>query len=278
MWVVVGTTLLVVGCGGSGSSSGDETVVAAFYPLAFAASQLEDPGVDVVDLTRAGEEPHDIELSPRDVARIDDAKLVVYLGHGFQPAVEDAIHGRSGPSLDVLDHMRLHGAADDVDPHVWLDPRRYAQVTREIAAALGDEARAEPFIRRLDALDREFAHGLRRCDRRTIVTSHAAFGYLAARYGLEQVALVGLAPEVEPSPAAVAHLAAVVRATGATTVFTEPLVAPALAHTVAREAGAVTATLDPLEALTPSEEKAGADYFDVMHENLDTLRKALGCR
>ena len=98
MWVVVGTTLLVVGCGGSGSSSGDETVVAAFYPLAYAASQLDDPGVDVVDLTRAGEEPHDIELSPRDVARIDDAKLVVYLGHGFQPAVEDAIHGRSGPS------------------------------------------------------------------------------------------------------------------------------------------------------------------------------------
>ena len=151
-------------------------------------------------------------------------------------------------------------------------------MTRAIAAALGDEARAEPFIRRLDALDREFAHGLRRCDRRTIVTSHAAFGYLAARYGLEQVALVGLAPEVEPSPAAVAHLADVVRATGATTVFTEPLVAPALADTVAREAGAVTATLDPLEALTPSEEKAGADYFDVMRDNLDTLRKALGCR
>jgi len=184
---------------------------------------------------------------------------------------------RSGASLDVLDRVPLRGTGDDVDPHVWLDPRRYAQVTRAIASALGDEPRAEPFVRRLDELDRELARGLRRCDRRTIVTSHAAFGYLAARYGLEQVALVGLAPEAEPSPATVARLADTVRATGATTVFTEPLVAPALADTVAREAGAVTATLDPLEALTPSEEDAGADYFRVMRENLAALRKALGC-
>jgi zinc transport system substrate-binding protein len=273
-------SLSVAGCGGGNGASGDgETIVAAFYPLAFAADQVAGPGVEVADLTRAGEEPHDIELSPRDVARIHGAKLLVYEGRGFQPAVEDAARDRGGPSLDVLDHvrLRLRGTGDDVDPHVWLDPRRYAQVTRAIAAALGDEARAEPFVRRLGALDREFARGLRRCDRRTIVTSHAAFGYLAARYGLEQVALVGLAPEAEPAPATVAHLVDTVRATGATTVFTEPLVAPALADTVASEAGAVTATLDPLEALTPAEESTGADYFGVMRDNLAALRKALGC-
>ena len=278
MCVATAATLLLAGCGGSETSDSGETVVAAFYPLAFAAEQVAGPGVDVVDLTRAGEEPHDIELSPRDIARIQDARIVVYAGRGFQPAVEDAVRDRSGPSLDVLDHVRLHGAGDDVDPHVWLDPRRYAQITRAIAAALGKEARAEPFVLRVAALDREFARGLRRCKRRTIVTSHAAFGYLAARYGLRQVALVGLAPEAEPSPAAVARLADTVRATGATTVFTEPLVAPALADTVARESGATTATLDPLEALTPSEEEAGADYFGVMRDNLAALRKALGCR
>jgi zinc transport system substrate-binding protein len=276
--VAGGAMLLLAGCGGSGTSDGGETVVAAFYPLAFAAEQVAGPGVDVVDLTRAGEEPHDIELSPRDAARIHDARLVVYVGRGFQPAVEDAVRDRSGPSLDVLEHVRLHGAGDDIDPHVWLDPVRYAQVTRAIAAALGEPARTAPFVRRLATLDRDLARGLRRCDRRTIVTSHAAFGYLAARYGLRQVALVGLAPEAEPSPATVARLADTVRATGASTVFTEPLVAPALADTVAREAGAVTATLDPLESLTPSEEDAGADYFGVMRKNLAALRKALGCR
>ncbi len=277
MCAIAAASLSVAGCGGSGASGDDGTIVAAFYPLAFAASQLAGPGADVVDLTRAGEEPHDIELSPRDVARIRDAKLLVYEGRGFQPAVEDAAADRGGPSLDVLDHVRLHGSGDDVDPHVWLDPVLYAQVTRALAVALGKPARAAPFVRRLDALDREYARGLRRCDRRTIVTSHAAFGYLAARYGLEQVALVGLAPEAEPAPATVAHLVDTVRATGATTVFTEPLVAPALADTVASEAGAVTATLDPLEALTPAEESTGADYFGVMRDNLAALRKALGC-
>jgi len=276
--VAAGAALVLAGCGGSGSSDQGKTVVAAFYPLAFAAEQVAGRGVEVVDLTRAGEEPHDIELSPRDIARIHEAKLVVYAGHGFQPAVEDAVRDRSGPSLDVLDHVRLHGTGDDVDPHVWLDPARYAQVTRAIAGALGAPARAEPFVRRLAALDRGLARGLGRCERRTIVTSHAAFGYLAERYGLRQVALVGLAPEAEPSPATVARLADTVRATGASTVFTEPLVAPALAETVAREAGAVTATLDPLEALTPSEEDAGANYFGVMRKNLAALRKALGCR
>jgi zinc transport system substrate-binding protein len=272
----VATAFLVAGCGGS-ASSGEDEIVAAFYPLAFAAAHVGGPGVDVVDLTRAGEEPHDLELSPRDIARIQDARLVVYAGQGFQPAVEDAIRARSGPSLDVLDHVPLRGEGDDVDPHVWLDPRRYAEIARAIATALGNPARSEPLVRRLSALDQEFARGLHRCARRTIVTSHAAFGYLAARYGLEQVALVGLAPEAEPAPGAVARLADTVRSTGATTVFTEPLVAPALADTVAREAGATTATLDPLEALTPSEEDAGLDYFAVMHKNLAALRKALGC-
>lgn len=268
--------LALAGCGGS-AASGRDTVVAAFYPLAFAAEQLAARGTDVVDLTRAGEEPHDLELSPRDVARLHDARLVVYAGHGFQPAVENAVGSRSGASLDVLDRVGLRGAGDDVDPHVWLDPRRFAEVTRAIAAALGDPSRAPPLVRRLDALDRELARGLRHCARRTIVTSHAAFGYLAARYGLRQVALVGLAPEAEPSPAKVSKLADTVRATRATTVFTEPLVSPALADTVAREAGAVTATLDPLESLTPSEEDAGLDYFGVMRKNLAALRKALGC-
>jgi zinc transport system substrate-binding protein len=270
--------LLLAGCGGGGErGTSDGEIVAAFYPLAFAAEQVGGPGVEVVDLTRAGEEPHDLELSPRDVARIHDARLVVYAGRGFQPAVEDAVEGRSGPSLDVLDDVPLVGSGDDVDAHVWLDPSRYAAVAHAIAAALGDPASADRLVQRLNALDDAFAHGLERCRRRTIVTSHAAFGYLAARYRLEQRALVGLAPEAEPPPGTVSRLADEVRASHATTVFTEPLVAPALADTVAREAGARTAELDPLEALTPTEESAGADYFSVMRDNLAALRKALGC-
>jgi zinc transport system substrate-binding protein len=132
-------------------------------------------------------------------------------------------------------------------------------------------------VARLEALDRDLARGLGECERREIVTSHAAFAYLADRYDLEQVPLAGVTPESEPDAREIERLVDEVRRTGATTVFFEPLVSPRLAETVAREAGVRTAVLDPLEGLTPEQEDAGADYFSVMRENLAALRAALGC-
>ena len=172
----------LAGCGGSVS---DDAIVAAFYPLAFAATQVAGPDADVVNLTPPGAEPHDLELSPRDVRRVRDAALAVYAGNGFQPAVQQAVQGRSRPSLDVLAHA---GATGD-DPHVWLDPVRFARIAREIALALGTPAAADDLVTRLHALDGQYRRGLARCARDEIVTSHAAFGYLADRYGFEQFGL-----------------------------------------------------------------------------------------
>jgi zinc transport system substrate-binding protein len=130
----------------------------------------------------------------------------------------------------------------------------------------------------LQALDRDYRTGLRHCARREIVTSHAAFGYLAERYRLRQVAITGLAPESEPSPQQLANVVEIVRKTHATTVFFERLVSPRLAETVARETGAKTAVLDPIEGLTPDEQQHGVDYLTLMRQNLVNLRAALGCR
>ena len=268
--------IAATGCGGS-DESGD-ALVGAFYPLAAALRAVAPGGADVLDLTPPGAEPHDIELGARDVGRLGDAALVVYAGGGFQPAVEDALVDRSGPSLDVQGEVDpLDGAGGETDPHVWLDPLRYAQIVRSVADALGRPEAADPLVGRLEALDRELARGLGHCKRREIVTSHAAFAYLADRYGLEQVSLVGVTPEAEPDARDIERLVDEVRRTGATTVFVEPLVSPRLAETVAREAGVSTAVLDPLEGLTPEQIEAGADYFSVMRENLAALRAALGC-
>jgi zinc transport system substrate-binding protein len=268
-----------VAASGCGGRSSDATVIASFYPLAYAAAQVGGRGLPVDDLTPPGAEPHDLELTARDVARIRAARLVLYVGRGFQPAVEDALAGRSGPSLDVLDDARPLRSAGGLDPHVWLDPIRYAEVARAIARALGDPApaAADRFVARLHALDHRYRLGLADCDRRTLVTTHGAFGYLAARYGLTQVPLLGLAPEAEPTPREVARLVRRVRGSGATTVFTEPLAPPALAETVARETGVASVVLDPIEGLTSSQLHAGADYFGVMDENLAVMRKALRC-
>ncbi len=161
---------------------------------------------------------------------------------------------------------------------MWLDPTLYAAMVERIGAALDRPQEAERLSERLAGLDAELESGLANCERREIVTSHTAFGYLAERYGLEQVGITGLSPEAEPTPGELRDLVEEVREHGATTVFFETLVSPRLAETVAREVGADTAVLNPLEGLTEDEVDAGADYFSVMRANLRTLRQALGCR
>jgi len=262
------STLALAGCGGA--SEDGPTVVAGLYPLAWSTEQVAGSAYRVIDVTAPGAEPHDVELSPRDVEAILGADLAVFVGGGFQPAVEDAVGLREGPSLDVLD--------GETDPHIWLDPVRFSAAVSEIGNALGRREAAERLVGRLDALHAEYRAALERCDRHTFVVTHAAFGRLAARYGLEQLSLAGTSPEAEPAPRDLERIVDEVRRSGATTVFAEPLVSDRLARTVAREAGLRVAVLDPVEGLTRQHVEAGADYFSVMRENLGALREALGCR
>jgi zinc transport system substrate-binding protein len=270
---------VVAGCRASGNRS---QVVAAFYPLAFAAQAVGGPGLEVRNLTPSGAEPHDIELTPRDVAAVQRARLVLYLSHGFQPALEEAVRGAKGRRVDVLQGLTLRAGtgeeAGKSDPHVWLDPILFARIVRQVGDALGRPRAADALVARLTALDGSYRNGLRDCAHRTFVTSHAAFGYLAARYGLHQVAITGLDPEAEPTARRLASLAQLVRRSGTGTVFFERLVSPKLAETVAREAGARTAVLDPIEGLTPSESRSGATYLSLMRQNLAALRSTLRCR
>jgi zinc transport system substrate-binding protein len=271
---------MLVGCGGDSSSEG-RAVVAAFYPLAFAAQQIGGDEIEVRNMTPPGVEPHDLELSGSDVRAIADADLVLYFGDGFQLSLEDAVESTSAHAVDLLDAVETRGGGESeqpADPHVWLDPVRYAAVAERIGEELDRPAEADRFAERLRALDRDFRRGLSRCERDQIVTSHAAFGYLAERYGLRQVAITGVSPEAEPTPRDLEDVVRQVRAVDATTIFFETLVSPRLAETVAREVDAKTAVLDPLEGLTEEELAAGADYFSVMRENLAALREALRCR
>lgn len=245
--------------------------VASFYPLAWAMQQVtRESSADVVNLTPPGVEPHDIELTPADIETVDDAELVIYLGGGFQPALEDAVASRAGRSLDLL--------RDGEDPHIWLDPLRFAPAVERIARAVGGAGSAHGVIREVKGLDAEYRRGLAECDRRTIVTTHAAFRQLARRYGLTELSLAGRTPEAEPSPRELEALIEKVRASGVTTIFAEPLVSDEIAETVGREADVAVATLDPIEGLSEERLEAGEDYLSVMRSNLSSLREALGCR
>lgn len=283
-------TVVVAALAACDEGSGGEqtaTVVASFYPLAEAAERVGGRDVDVVNLTPAGTEPHDLELTPDQVDAVEDADVVLYLGGGFQPAVEELAGRRAGGSVDLLAALGLkEGDGGDVDPHFWLDPTLLAEAVGAVEAALAAaepsartefEANADDYRDELASLDEDLRRGLATCERRDMVTSHAAFSYLARRYDLEQVAIAGLSPEAEPDPDRLSDLTDLIRQRGVTTVFYEALVSPDVAETLAREAGVGTAVLDPIEGLSEDDADAGADYATVMRRNLEALRRALGC-
>lgn len=290
------TLILLAGtaCGADGAGGADDgkpQVMAAFYPLRWITERVGGPDVRVTDLTKPGVEPHDLELTPRQAANLETADLTVYLA-GVQPALDEAV-AQYAPetSFDVASVVSTLPAVPDgptegertvaYDPHIWLDPTRFATVAVELGERLAavDPPRAQTYRDRaravadeLGALDGELMAGLRSCASRSIVTSHSAFGYLADRYDLRQIGISGIDPDAEPSPARLAEVATMAREEQVTTIFTEALVSPKVAEVLAKEVGARTAVLDPIE----SEPESG-DYLSAMRHNLTQLRDALGC-
>lgn len=267
--------LLAGACGGTSGEddrggSNRPRIVAALAPLAELAEQVGGDGVQVDDLVPAGGEPHDLELTTDQLDDVLDADVALVVGGGFQPSVEDAVEGSDAEVVELA-------------PHAWLDPTVMAEAAGRLAEALAevdpdgaDRYRAAGRAHALDlgAFDAEAKAGLAKCERREIITAHAAFDPFAERYGLTAVSVAGSTPDTEPDPRRLAELTDRIRSTGTTTVFTEPGAEDAdLAATLAREAGVATALLDPAERLPE-----GTTFLDVQRSNLATLRAALGCR
>ena len=295
--------LFLAACNGSspGPGTGGVQVVASFYPIEYFAKRIGGELVDVHNPVPPGAEPHDLELTPRSIERIQNARVFLYQGRGFQPAVDRALDTVKGPNLitkdvsegiDLLggsaEHDEGEGASQALapDPHIWLDPVRAQTISQNIADALAeaDPANAQTYSSNaaklkgeLQELDSEFEEGLATCKRDEIITSHAAFTYLAARYGLEQVSISGISPESEPSPARLQEIISFAREHDAKYIFFETLVEPSVSELVANEIGAQTLVLNPIEGLTEEQAAEGADYFSLMRENLANLRIALEC-
>ncbi|MEV7007803.1 metal ABC transporter substrate-binding protein [Streptosporangium sp. NPDC051022] len=278
----------------SGSGEGRTGVTAAMYPLQWLAERVGGPDAAVTGLTKPGVEPHDLELTPVQVAGLEKTGLVVYI-KGVQPAVDDAVEQHAADrSFDAATAVKTlpsvseeantegrEGRNVPYDPHVWLDPSRMAAIATALGdrLAAADPAHAQAYKERaartvadLTALDGEFTRGLGGCASNAIVTSHTAFGYLADRYKLRQIGISGLDPDAEPSPARLAEVAKVAKQEKVTTIFTEALVSPKVAEVLSTEIGARTAILDPIES-----RPANGDYLSAMRQNLTALQAALSC-
>ncbi|WP_405892010.1 metal ABC transporter substrate-binding protein [Streptomyces sp. NBC_01527] len=284
------------------SKNGDKLdVVASFYPMQFLAEEIGGTHVSVTTLTKPGVEPHDLELSPRQIGGLGDADYILYL-KGIQPAVDDAI-AQSGVrnSVDAAklttledhgtetggdEHGHAHeGEGAGADPHIWLDPVKYAEVAKGVGKSLEKadpnhaadyRTNTDALVKKLDALNASYKAGLRTTTTKTFITTHSAFGYLAERYGLVQEGIAGIDPEAEPSPARIKDIHSIAEKSNATTVFFETLASDKTANTVAADTGLKTDVLDPLEGITAKSK--GDNYIEVMQSNLAALQKALGAK
>lgn len=278
---------------GASAATGKMVVAASFYPMYEFARQVGGDRTYVRNLTPAGAEPHDYELTPRDMIAVNTSKVLVYNGVGLEPWVQKLLP-QLPPSVLVVnaaDGIRIATATSGEDqgkpdPHIWMDPILAQKQVDNILVGFSRvdpegravyEANAAKFKGELTALHERFQRALITCRKKIFITNHAAFGYFAARYGLTQIAIAGLAPDAEPSAAKIRELIRLARQYDIRVIYYESLVSPHVAAAIARDVGARTLAFDPLEGLTDEELAHGKTYLSVMGQNLRNLMQGLDC-
>jgi len=270
-------------------AGGKLKIVASFYPLAEFARQVGGNNVEVTNLVPAGTEPHDYEPTPKDIGLLKSADIFIYNGGGLEKWVEkisQSIVSDKQKVIQMSSNFTLLPFSGGTDPHIWLDPvnaKKMIAVIRD-TLIISDPTHSEEYgvnaktyLAQLETLDNKYKKGLSTCESKNIVTTHAAFGYLAQQYNLKQTAIAGLSPDEEPSPKRLGEISNQAKAENIHYIFFETLISPKLAETVANEIGAKTLVLNPLEGLSDSDVGLGKNYITVMEENLDSLRLALNC-
>jgi zinc transport system substrate-binding protein len=288
-------------------SSNQIKVVTSVFPLMeFARAVCGERG-EVSLLVPPGAEIHTWQPRPSDIVGLSSADLLIFIGSHMEPWLQDLLEGVQNPNLRTLEasqgisliekdpasgehqeeteHAHEHEA---MDPHIWLDFQIDELIIDRIAAVLSDmdprgasvfEKNASTYKKNLRKLDRKFKEGLAECAHRVfILGGHAAFGYLAKRYGLRQISLYGVSPDSKPTPKEMIEVVEMTKTYGIQFIFFEASVSPELARVLARETGARTLVLNPGANLTKEEMRLGKTFFDIMEENLENLKDGLGCR
>lgn len=292
---IMGAALIVMGAAmvGCGSEAPKEAaklpVVTTIFPVYDVAKQVGGDKVNVSLLIPPGAEPHDWEPSAGDLKAIGTAKVFLYSGAGLEPTekllTKDVLKDAKAYELSKgLELLALEEDHDGVDPHVWLDPMNMMKEVDMVVSAFSEvdpankdyyHKNGEAYKEKLKQLDASYSAFFQKLEHKELVVSHEAFGYLAHRYGLEQVGIMGVAPDAEPTPERMAEIVEFIREHDVKAIFSEVLVSPKLAEAISKETGVKVFVLNPSEGLTKEQEKQGLTYLDIMEENLKTLKEAL---
>ncbi len=275
-------------------------VYASFYPYYDFAKKIGGKSVDVHIIIPSGTEPHSFEPSAKVVAQLEEADVFIYNGAYMEPWIDKVLNlleGKdiylveAGKSVELISYSGDPGDESsgehhhgEYDPHIWVDPVNVIYISEKIKDTFISadnknkdiyEENFNAFREELQNLDRAFKEGLKDAAERKIIVSHSAFGYLAKRYNLEQIAVAGISPHAEPSPKRLAELVKVARDNDMDHIFLEALASVKTAEILAEEANLEVLTLYIVEGLTTEQQNEGEDYISLMYKNVKTLKKAL---
>lgn len=273
--------------------------VVTIAPLKGIVEPLLPPGSTVRVLMPPGRSEHGYEFTPADMAELARADLVVFVGLGLEPQIQDFVTSHASPKridISLAEALSLHTTheADDkshnhencdhgpVDPHVWLDPEMVAKATPRLADAAREavqasgkgnvaerqaaaDAIAQNFTQqnaRVEKLQSDLAAKLAPFKGAKIVTHHAAFGRFAERYGLVIAEVIKGSEGAEPTPGRIASIVSAVKAEQVRAIFVEPQFNAAAAERIAKAAGVKLGKLDPL---------GDGDWFAMMQANADAI-------
>ena len=288
--------LLNLGCTSNMQKNSDDKgkfkIYTSIYPLYDFATKVGGDRVSVTNLVPAGTEPHDYELSTTDMINLEKADMLIYNGAGIENWSDKVISSIENKNIvyvktsQGLDLYTQDNNSDDghnhghIDPHTWLSIKNAKKEMENIKDALVKmdpensdyyEANYKTYAKKFNELENKYKETLDPILNKSIIVAHEAFGYLCRDYDIDQVGIEGLTPDSEPSPARMKKIIKFAKDNNIKTIFFEELVSPKVANTIAKEVGADTAVLNPLEGLSEDEIKNGEDYFSVMEENLNAI-------
>jgi zinc transport system substrate-binding protein len=312
VWLIISLFSIALLMGGCKEKSAQETfspktpvVSVSTFPLYEAASAVAHKSLDLQLIIPLGSDPHLFSPDPKQVVNISKSALFIYNGADFEnwaeplkntlPAATKVVDMSRYVSLMTAAGQEHHDEEHDGhahhhggnDPHYWLDIdnmiKMVTAMQKEFSGLSPADAKqfsdnADRYIAELEKLKTEYTQGLKECRHRTIITNHNAFGYLASAYNLENISVVGLSSDEQPSAKTIAKVIELVKTHGIKTIFFEALINNNISQTIAKETGATAVSLQPLGNISEDELKSGATYLSIMRHNLSKLKDALECR
>ena len=278
IFIIIIILLSILSCNNNDNNISDKLqIYTSIYPIYDFTKKIGGEKITVYNMTKAGAEPHDFEITSKDMANLSKADLFIYNGGGMEHWVDSV---KNALNIKYVDSSSNINNQNNLDPHFWLSPKNAKIQMENIKNGLIEinsenknyyESNYNLYASRLDKFDNKIKNSLSNIKNRNLVLTHPAFGHFCKEYSLTQIAIV----RDEADPKAMAEIITFIKNNDIKAIFYEEFSSSKLADSIAKETQIKILTLNPIESLSEKDIEAGEDYFSIMEKNLISLLDGL---